>query len=122
MGSTGKRPKFRCLVAGTPMASYEVTADLTMVAGTWYALAVERVGTTIAILFNGVPQAVTEFTAIGTNDLSDVTQYGLKLFAHSGSANPAFVGYIDELRLSKPKNQYRGLDYSAVLQTAAFVE
>lgn len=122
MGSTGKRPKFRCLVAGTPMASYEVTADLTMVAGTWYALAVERVGTTIAILFNGVPQAVTEFTAIGTNDLSDVTQYGLKLFAHSGSANPAFVGYIDELRLSKPKNQYRGLDYSAGLQTAAFVE
>ena len=124
MGSTGKRPKFIAVVGGVTMANYEVTADVTMSAGTWYLLCIERVGPNIIISVDGVPKATTVTVAVGTNDLSDAPQWPLNLFGAivGTSGNPAFLGYIDEFRMTKLANQHNGQDFSAELPLPTFVE
>jgi len=92
-GSVG----FRAVSAGAAIGAYGTNTILSI--NTWRQIAYVRSGTTFLILFDGISQALTTFTAIGSNSLPD---YAAELRVGDNTVVPqGYNGYFDELRISQ---------------------
>ena len=79
-------------------ASYDTTATGLITTGVWYHIRVVRSGTIFKIYLNGISQALTTNTAIGTNtmpDIAAVLRIGGDGLGSEMNAN------VDEVRISK---------------------
>lgn len=79
--------------------AYYFTAGGVVATSGWHHIAFVRNGTSFNIYYDGVAQSLTASTAIGSNDLNDISA----LFTVGGNAGLGnyFNGYIDEFRVSK---------------------
>ena len=82
-------------------ANDTLTGGGTVATSTWYHYAATRSGTTVRVFLNGVQQA--SVTTSGSYTSSNV---GFRVGDDPTSANPAFNGYIDDLRITKGYARY----------------
>lgn len=97
---TDHKLKFYAADDGVTKAVYTMTNAPTFTIGVWYHITLCRSTTNIYMFINGVSQTLTANTAVGTNDLGDLTgtlNIGLSV---AGTAD-YFNGWIDEVRISK---------------------
>lgn len=117
---------FSATIGGDPKASYLSDSALSLSDGTLYHMALVRNGTTMLFFLDGVSQAVTGSTPVGTNNFGDNTgQLNIGVF-RDGSTNP-LNGWMDEIRVSNvarwtenftpPTQEY---DYVAPTTSSAF--
>ncbi len=79
-------------------ANYVMASSSTLAIDTWTHLAYVRSSSTVKIFINGVSQALTETTAISTNDVGNVAA---SLVIGQQNTTNLFKGYIDEFRVTK---------------------
>lgn len=87
------------VVGGVTKGSYVTASVVSMAVYTWYHIAFVRNTTNAYIFLNGAPQTLTTSTAFSTNDVGDITS--VLYIGQQGSSDGFFVGYMDELRVSK---------------------
>lgn len=84
--------------ASSTKASYVMASSSSLAISTWTHLAYVRSSSTVKMYINGVSQALTETTAISTNDVGDVAA---SLVIGQQNATSLFKGYVDEFRITK---------------------
>lgn len=103
------RFSFTCVTGGVGRGAF--TANVTLAAGTWYHIALERSGGTPFIYVDGVSQSVSVSTAFGTPANISGSLY-------IGSRNPSitstqcFNGWLDMIRISKGVARYGGANFT----------
>lgn len=100
--------------AGVCVANYSFAHSFST--DTWYHLAVVCASSTLAIYKNGVSQTLTTVTAIGT--MPDVA--GSLYIGSLNGASQYYLGYIDELRISKGVARYTSAFTPAVAEYDTF--
>lgn len=80
--------------------TYTATYAVSLVAGTWYAIAVSRSGSSFRLFLDGTIRA-TSTTAITIPSTAQELRIGIV-----GNGVGPFAGYIDELRISKGTARY----------------
>jgi hypothetical protein len=93
-------------------ASGTLTGGGTIATSTWYHFAATRSGTTVRVFLNGVQQASATTSGSYINGST-----GFRVGDDSDAGNPAFNGYIDDLRITKGYARYTA-NFTA--PTAAF--
>ena len=95
---------FQSAIGGVVKAVYVSATAPSLSNAVWYHLAVVRVSTTIKMYINGTQHNLTESTAIGTNDLGNISA-PLSIGSRRISTYDYVNGNMDEIRISKGTNR-----------------